>query len=339
MTEHTSPERFKQLLENIPAPGLIRTLGKMNILQAIDIQNNHVTVTASSTALNEQAQIWLRGVIPNVAREKAGYSNVKVNLVSLKPEEMNEISHTIAVISGKGGVGKSLVSVLIAVALRRMGQEVGILDADINCSSIPGMLKIKTEAFGNETGILPGISESGIEVISFHFFIPHKDAAITLQESKTSDIVRQFRTEVVWGKLDYLIIDLPSGISDVALTVLQTIPLEGILIVFTPGGVTSKVVYKTIKTIKSLNKRIIGIIENMSFFTLPDTDKKVTMFGTSRAEEISKFAQTSLLAQIPFDANLLQHCDSGRLEEYQSPLVEQIGEIIIKATQPAKIPE
>jgi len=325
-----SEEQVKTILGNIPAPGKVRTLAKMNMLREVKLSGDKLEVIVAATALGEQAQIWVKGAITNVAAKKTGITDVSINMVDVKPEEMNEIKHVIAVMSGKGGVGKSLVSGLTAVALKRQGFEVGILDADITGPSIPKMFGINSRPVASETGILPVLSESEIEIISVNLFLPGEAEAVIWRGPMISSAITQFWKEVVWGKLDYLMIDLPPGTADAPLTVLQHLPVNGIIMVFTPQNLTTMIVRKAVNMVNVMKKPIIGVIENMSYLYIPEINKKMNIFGESKAEEMAGIAGAPLLSQIPIDPELAALCDRGEIEKYKSELLDTLGQSIVK---------
>lgn len=329
-----SQEQLKNILGNIPAPGKIRTLEKMNILRDVKLTGNQLDVTLANTASGELAQTWLKGAVTNVAQKKAGISDVNVSFIDVKPAEMNDIKTIIAVMSGKGGVGKSLVTGLTAIALRRKGFEVGILDADITGPSIPKMFGINTRPSGSDTGILPVLSSSEIEIISVNLFLPGEEEAVIWRGPMISNAITQFWQDVVWGKLDYLIIDLPPGTADAPLTVLQKLPVNGIVMVFTPQNLTTMIVRKAINMAKVMKKPIVGVVENMSYLYLPEIDKKMNVFGESKGQTMADLTGTPLLAQIPIDPELARLCDHGEIEQYRAAFVDTLAESIGKIDFP-----
>jgi hydrogenase maturation protease len=230
--------------------------------------------------------------------------------------------------SGKGGVGKSLVTALLAIALKRQGFNVGILDADITGASVPRMFGITTRPFGSETGILPVVSQSGIEVMSMNLLLPQGESAVIWRAPLLSKAIGQFWTDVVWGKLDYLLIDLPPGTADAPLTVMQTIPINGVVIVSTPQGLVEMIVKKAVDMAQKMNKPVLGIVENMSYFYVPELKKKYELFGESKGEALAKSANAPLLAQLPIDPELARLCDNGRIEDYQNESVAALGKAL-----------
>jgi hydrogenase maturation protease len=232
--------------------------------------------------------------------------------------------------SGKGGVGKSLVASLTAIALKRQGFEVGILDADITGSSIPRMFGITDRPGGSDSGILPVSSRSGVEVMSINLLLPSEDDAVIWRGPLIGKAITQFWEEVLWGKLDYLIVDLPPGTADAPLTVMQTLPITGIIIVFTPQELTTMVVRKAVKMVQQMGKPILGVVENMSYLYVPEIDKRIELFGKSRGEEMAQAANAPLLGQLPIDPALAKLCDEGNIERYDSEVIGQLGQSLYK---------
>jgi hydrogenase maturation protease len=208
---------------------------------------------------------------------------------------------------------------------------VGILDADITGPSIPKMFGLKVLPSGNESGILPVLSKSGIEVMSINLFLPSEDDAVIWRGPLIGRAITQFWEEVLWGKLDYLIVDLPPGTADAPLTVLQSLPVSGIIIVFTPQDLTAMVVRKAVNMARQMTKPIIGVVENMSYLYVPEIDKKIELFGRSRGEEMAKTAHAPLLGQLPIDPELAKLCDEGNIERYNNEIIAHLGESLSQA--------
>jgi len=187
---------------------------------------------------------------------------------------------------------------------------------------------------GNENGILPVTTASGIEAISINLLLPSEDDAVIWRGPLIGGAIKQFGEEVLWGNLDYLIIDLPPGTADAPFTVLQTFPISGIIIVFTPQELTAMIVRKAVKMAQQMQKPVIGVVENMAYLYVPEIDKKMEIFGKSRGQEMADAAGAPLLAQVPIDPNLAKLCDAGEIEKYDSPVfqdfINKIGEIIPK---------
>jgi hydrogenase maturation protease len=313
-------EEVKNSLETVLVPGAMRSLVKMNLVRDISIDNGRVDVTLASAALAEGTQEWLKDKIKDATGKLTGVNEVNVRLVDGNPKDLNEVGHVFAIMSGKGGVGKSLVASLTAVALKRQGYEVGILDADITGPSIPKMFGITARPAGSDSGILPVSSKSGIEVMSINLLLPSEDDAVIWRGPLIGKAITQFWEEVLWGKLDYLIVDLPPGTADAPLTVMQTLPISGIIIVFTPQDLTAMVVRKAVNMTRQMGKPILGVVENMSYLYVPEIDKKIELFGKSRGEEMARAAGAPLLGQLPIDPELAKLCDEGDIERYDTEI-------------------
>jgi len=325
-------EQIIESLETVLVPGAMRSLVKMNLVRDISVADGKVDVTLVSAALAPGAQEWLKDRIKDVASKLSGINEVSISFVDGKPKDLNEIGHVIAVMSGKGGVGKSLVGSLTAVAVRRKGYEVGILDADITGPSIPKMFGITARPGGSDSGILPVLSRSGIEIMSINLMLSQEDDAIIWRGPLISRAITQFWEEVLWGKLDYLIVDLPPGTADAPLTVMQSLPISGIIIVFTPQELTTMVVRKAVNMARQMGKRILGVVENMSYLYVPEIDKKIELFGRSRGEEMAKAAHAPLLGKLPIDPELAKLCDEGNIERYDSEIMSRLGESLSQTT-------
>ena len=317
-------EQVRKSLEQVPIPGAMRSLGQMNLVRSIEVKDGKAKITLASTAIPSQYHSWLKDKVARTANELPEVAEAAVELTEVKPKELNQIQHTIAVMSGKGGVGKSLVASLLATAFAREGKDVGILDADITGPSIPKMFGLNVHPTGSETGILPILSKSGIEVMSMNLLLPSEDEAVIWRGPLMSKAITQFWEEVLWGRLDYLIIDLPPGTGDAALTVMQTVPLTGVIDVFTPQDLTTMVVRKAVKMARKMNVRVLGVIENMSYLLLSETGKKLEVFGRSKGEEMAKASEAPLLGRLPIDPDLARLCDEGEIEKYSSDAISEI---------------
>lgn len=256
------------------------------------------------------------------------------NCSSRKPEslieptgEFNNIKNVIAVVSGKGGVGKSMVTSMLAVELRRKGYNVGILDADITGPSIPKSFGIKTKAMQNEIGILPAETETGIKVISVNMMLKETDAPVIWRGPVIAGAVKQFWHDVVWGELDYLLVDCPPGTGDVPLTVFQSLPLNGIVIVTSPQDLVSLIVKKAYNMAQMMNIPVIGMVENMSYVVCPDCGKQFSVFGGG-SDSVAKEVGTELLAKMPIDVSLAQMVDNGSIEHFDGDFLKAAVEKI-----------
>jgi len=324
-------EQVKKSLGQVLVPGVMRSLVQMNLVRGIEVKDGKAKITLASTALPSDAQDWLRSKVVTAIRELPDVKEVAVELVEAKPKELNQIQKIIAVMSGKGGVGKSLVASLLASAFARQGKDVGILDADITGSSIPKMFGLDVHPSGSETGILPILSRAGIEVMGMNILLPSEEEAVIWRGPLMSKAITQFWEEVLWGTLDYLVIDLPPGTGDAPLTVMQVIPLSGVIDVFTPQELTEMIVKKAVRMAQKMNVRVLGVVENMSYLVLPETGKKMEIFGRSKGEEMAKASDAPLLGQLPIDPELAKLCDEGKIEKYSSDAVSQLFANVVAA--------
>jgi len=327
LTEKTVTDALADVL----VPGVTRNLADMNLLQGITLTNNQAKITVASTALDESAQNWIREKCASVIKGLNGDLQTEVTFVEKRPVEINRVKNVIAVMSGKGGVGKSLVTALTAMLLRSRGLNVGILDADITGPSIPRMFGLTSRPRGSESGILPVTSASGIQIISINLFLPEEEDAVIWRGPLIGRAITQFWEDVLWGNLDYMVVDLPPGTADAPLTALQVLPVNGIIVVFTPQDLTTMIVKKAIMMASQMNKKVLGVVENMSYLYLPELKKNVEIFGKSRGEEMAKAAGAPLLARIPVDPRLAALCDEGHIERYSSDAMDSLREGLLKA--------
>lgn len=246
--------------------------------------------------------------------------------VEIKPTEDTKIKKIIGVLSGKGGVGKSMVSSLLAVELASKGYKVGIMDADITGPSIPKMFGLKTQLFGDEKGIFPAKSTIGIEIVSINMMLENEDVPVLWRGPILGGIIRQFYTEVHWGELDYLLIDMPPGTSDVAISIVQEIPVDSFVMVTTPSKLVSMVVGKAINMTKQVNKPIAGLIENMAFVKCPDCGKEIQIYNNDDSEETAKKYGLEVMAKLPIDPVLANFADDGQIENYDGHYLDALIE-------------
>lgn len=319
-------EQIVQRLDELLIPHVIRSLKNMNLLRGVAVEKDKAILTIASTALNENDQGWLKNKIDESLTGLSGINGVEVHYIDAKPAELNKIQYVIAVMSGKGGVGKSLVSGLLAVALRRSGYEVGILDADITGPSIPKMFGIVERPGGSDSGLLPVTSKSGIEIMSINLLLPQEEDAVIWRGPLIAKTITQFWEDVLWGNLDYLIVDLPPGTADAPLTTLQSLPIAGAVIVFTPQDLTTMIVKKAVNMCRQMGKKVLGVVENMSYLHVQEIDKNLELFGRSRGEEMASAADAPLMAKIPIDPQLAILCDEGKIERYDADFLKDLSE-------------
>lgn len=250
------------------------------------------------------------------------------NDFSVKAHEKNSIKKVIGVVSGKGGVGKSLITSTLAVLTRRRGYSVGVLDADITGPSIPKMFGISNRAMASKEGILPERTHNDIKIMSVNLLLDEEDAPVVWRGPLVSSVVKQFWTDVIWGDVDYLFIDMPPGTSDVVLTVFQSIPLDGIVVVTTPQDLVHMIVRKAYNMAKSMRVPVLGIVENMSYVKCPHCSEEIRVFGDSHIEDIAKGLGIEVLGRMPIDPALAEASDKGEIEkidkEYLSGAVDYI---------------
>jgi Mrp family chromosome partitioning ATPase len=241
---------------------------------------------------------------------------------------INKIDHVIAVLSGKGGVGKSSVAALLAVELKRRGLQVGVLDADITGPSQPRMFGLEQAPMMSPLGIQPVETAKGIKLMSINLLLPEKDQAVIWRGPMISNAIKQFWDDVVWRDLDYLVVDLPPGTSDASLTVMQSIPLSGVILVTSPQDLAGMIVRKAASMVKRLGAPILGLVENMSYITCPDCGRKIDVFGPSQALITAERLNIRLLGNLPLDPAFSRMCDLGNVEMYDAsnfiPIVDKI---------------
>ena len=244
--------------------------------------------------------------------------------------------HVVPIMSGKGGVGKSLVTALMAVGLRRANLRVGILDGDITGPSIPRLFGLTTplgiESDPNTPAgtaprplMTPAVTRSAIEVVSANLLTDQEDTAMIWRGPILSGVIRQFYEQVLWSDLDYLLIDLPPGTSDAPLTVLQSLAVDGVVLVTMPQALATMIVRKAANLVHQLKKPILGVVENMSYFVAPDTGKRYDLFGPSYADKVAELAGAPMLARLPIDSRLVAKADVGLVEEIDDPIVDALA--------------
>jgi Mrp family chromosome partitioning ATPase len=242
-----------------------------------------------------------------------------------KLNTFNRVEKVVAVLSGKGGVGKSSITALIAATLARSGKRVGILDADITGPSIPKLFGLPPGGLrGGDQGILPASTGLGIKVVSTNLMVPTEDAAVIWRGPMITGTIQQFWRDVLWGKLDVLLVDLPPGTSDAALTVMQSLPVSGAVLVSMPQELAGMVVHKAVSMLKQLNIPVLAVVENMSYYVCPDTGNRHEIFGPSHVEQLASAVGAAIWERLPIDPNVASLADSGKIEEFTSQGIEQL---------------
>ena len=326
----TVEEQVEEVLESVYVSAVKRSVMQMNLLRGIEISDDRIKITLSAGGISAGLQDHLTEELQTKLMMLEGVNGISVSFDESVPKDINRIKQVIAIMSGKGSVGKSLVSGLLALAIARQGNAVGILDADITGPSIPKMFGIHAHTSGCNGGMLPIVSRTGIEIMSINLLLPHEDDAVIWRGPLIGKCITQFWEDVLWGNLDYLIVDLPPGTADVPLTVMKSTPVSGVIIVFTPQDLTAMVVRKAANMARQMNVPILGVIENMSYFLVPETGNKVEIFGRSRRTEMADNCGAPSLGQIPLDPELARLCDEGQIEEYNSEVFEEINRAISK---------
>ena len=244
----------------------------------------------------------------------------------ITPTSDTKINKIVGVLSGKGGVGKSMVSAMLAVELTRKGYRVGIMDADITGPSIPKMFGLNSQLYGDEEGIFPAETPLGIKAVSINMMLENEDDAVLWRGPILGGLIKQFYTEVHWGELDYLLIDMPPGTSDIAISVIQQIPVDEFVMVTTPSKLVSMVVGKAINMAKTVNKPIAGLVENMAYIKCDQCGHEISIYKNDITEEIAEKYGLKVAAKMPMDPELANRADDGLIESYEGNLLEQLIE-------------
>jgi Mrp family chromosome partitioning ATPase len=254
-------------------------------------------------------------------------SRDKESLVE-NPHAESKIRRVIGVVSGKGGVGKSIVTSMLSVLMRRKGYRVGIMDADITGPSIPKAFGLAPGVESTETALLPKTTAMGIDVMSLNLLVEDPESPVVWRGPVIAGTVKQFWTDVIWKDIDFMFVDCPPGTGDVPLTVFQSLPLDGIVIVTSPQELVSMIVAKAVKMANMMNIPVLGLVENMSYVRCPDCGKEIHIFGESRIDEIAKQYGTEVLARIPIDPMLASLVDGGMIEAMEADYLEGAADLI-----------
>ncbi len=331
------------VLSGVNDPELGRNLVELNMIRDVKVSEDNmvsftIALTISGCPLKSQIEQDARAAVIKME----GVKDVNITMGEMTAEErqaifgkavpdlpklnqFNKIGKVVAVMSGKGGVGKSSITALLACKLACQGKKVGILDADVTGPSIPKLFGLPAGgARGSEQGILPSITSTGIRVMSSNLLVPTEDAAIIWRGPLIAGIIKQFWNDVLWGMLDVLLVDLPPGTSDAALTVMQTLPVNGVVMVSTPQQLAGLVVRKADSMLKQLGIPVLGVVENMSYYPCPDGGGKHEIFGPSHVEELAVAIGTDHTLRLPLDPQITLLGDAGKIEEYTSPDLESL---------------
>lgn len=243
-----------------------------------------------------------------------------------KPNDLSSVKHMIGVVSGKGGVGKSLVTSMLAVLMQRKGYKIGILDADITGPSIPKAFGLRKPVEGEGLGMIPPSTTTGIDIMSVNLMLDDETRPVVWRGPVIAGTVKQFWSDTIWNNIDYLFVDCPPGTGDVPLTVFQSLPLDGIIIVSTPQDLVSMIVEKAANMAQMMQIPVLGLVENMSYAVCPDCGKKIDIFGRSHIEEISEKFGYPLLGRIPLDQKLSALCDRGMIELVENNYLDEAAD-------------
>jgi len=246
------------------------------------------------------------------------------------PHAKSHIKKVIGVVSGKGGVGKSMTSAMMAVSMRRKGYKVGVLDADITGPSIPKLFGVHGPAMGTEDGINPVESHTGIKIMSINLLLEDEEAPVVWRGPVIAGAVKQFWQEVIWDDVDFLFVDMPPGTGDVPLTVFQTLPVDGIIIVSSPQELVGMIVGKAVQMAEMMKVPILGIVENMSYVLCPDCGKHINVFGDSHVDEIADKYKLPVLAKMPIDPELAKEADAGMIEMFAGDYLDNAAQTVAK---------
>ena len=245
-----------------------------------------------------------------------------------KPHELSNIKKVIGVVSGKGGVGKSMVTSLLAVTMQRRGFKTAVLDADITGPSIPKAFGLHEKAMGDNNGIYPVMTKTGIEVMSVNLLLPDETDPVVWRGPVIANTVKQFWTDVIWNDVDYMFVDMPPGTGDVPLTVFQSLPINGIIVVTSPQELVSMIVGKAVKMAEMMNVPVLGIVENMAYYECPDCKSRHSIFGESHIEEVAAKYGINSIAGMPINPKLAAACDKGMIELFEGDWLDKTADVI-----------
>jgi Mrp family chromosome partitioning ATPase len=347
-------DKILEALSQVNDPELHRSLTDLQMVRDVQVRGGKVKVTIALTVpncpLKDQIESDVRAAIAALPE----VIHVSVKLTSMTDEERkalfgepkegaaapyNHINRVVAVMSGKGGVGKSLITSLLATALAREGYKVGVLDADITGPSIPMLFGLNGPVEPSPFGIRPLESRTGIKIISMNFLLTSEDQPVIWRGPLIGRAITHLWGDVLWGNLDYLLVDLPPGTSDASLTTMQSVPVNGIVMVTTPQGLAAMIVRKAVHMAQAVGVPIMGVVENMAYYVCPDTGKQHFVFGPSNTREVIIAAGAPLLAQLPIDPRVSVLCDVGRVEEVNLPEIPGLLEAFVKAMSVKKTGE
>ena len=347
---------IKNALAQVQDPELGQNIVDLKMVRDLRVKDENVTFTLALTNLSCPFKDRMVNSARQAVEALDGVKAVDIYLAEMTPKEkdsltkedlpksmaekLNNVSHVIAIMSGKGGVGKSLVTGLLATALRRMGHKVGVLDADITGPSIPKMFFTNGARPGSSPmALLPPKTKTGISIMSINLLLESEDQAVIWRGPLISNTIKQFWTEVLWGDLDFLLVDLPPGTSDASLTVLQSLPMSGVVLVTSPQNLAGMVVRKAAHMVRDIGIPILGLLENMSYFVCPDTGTHHEVFGPGNPELMASQLAMPFLGCLPIDPVIASLCDRGEVEQYPGDLFGPIAQKIVELAPVASAPK
>lgn len=342
-----SVQQVMQALAQVMDPEIRRDIVDLGMVREVQVKGQVVHVTVALTVPNCPMQGSIAADVQQAVEALEDGLQAQVTMTAMTPQEkerllsklrqgrpeqkqqslagqMNKVKAVIAVLSGKGGVGKSTTAALLAAGLRKQGLRVGILDADITGPSIPKLLGVDEVPVMGPLGIVPPLSTGGIKLMSINLLLQEQDDAVIWRGPLISGAIQQFWNDVFWGDLDVLLVDLPPGTSDAALTVMQALPVNGVVIVTSPQDLADMVVRKAARMAEQLRVPILGIVENMSYVICPHCGERHEIFGKGRAETLATAFNTQFLGHLGLDAELTRLSDAGQIEAYSSPEVAHV---------------
>jgi len=366
-------EQVMRVLKNVKDPEIKASIVDLGMVRAVEMQGSTVRVDIALTIPDCPLSATIREDVTKAVSAIQGVERAEVRFSSMTDRERDEvvqalenrpsaeqssvqqtwrsratgidklpkgkIGQILAVTSGKGGVGKSLVTALLAVELRRHGFSVGILDADLTGSSIAKIFGVKDHPIQTASGLAPPVSRTGIKLVSMNLLMDRDDTALIWRGPMINTAIRQFYTDLEWGALDYLLVDLPPGTSDSPLTVFQSLPVDGVVIVSSPQDLALTIVAKAINMAKIMRAPILGLVENMSYITCPDCGRRIELFGRPKGQEASAAANIEFLGSIAVNPLISKLCDEGKIEEYKSLESVSIAQKVIEKTTQLNAPQ
>ena len=353
--------KIREEVGKVVDPEIGKTLAELDMVREVSVSDGSVKVVIALTTMGCPLANSFQSDVEKIVKELVGDSTaVQVEFTEMTEvekqrlaerlqaergdqqkskqspgiaEKLNDVKHVVAVLSGKGGVGKSLVTSLLAVALRRKGYTVGVMDADVTGSSIPRVFGISERPQSGFGAIIPPRSRTGIYIMGLNLLLESEDQPVVWRGPLVSGAIQQFWKDVLWGELDYLLIDMPPGTSDAALTVLQQLPTDGVVLVTTPQDLAAMIVRKAVHMADMLKKPVLGVVENMSYFKCPNCGAEYELFGPSQANKVAEIADAPILARLPIDPELPKLCDVGRIEDYKAPVFEEMVDKFVELVE------